>query len=191
MKVGQSTRYLFGFVIALSFSTAATARVDVDSDETVNFSKYKTYAWQAGTPSKDPLMEKRIRSAVEGELNAKGLSKRESGADLYVITHASSKTEKQIDVNRFGYAGYGWYGWDRWGPTTVNVYEIPTGTLIVDLLDGRSNELVWRGVATKTLSENPQKVAKLINKVVTKMFKKFPPKQATSTPEPQSNGGGY
>lgn len=90
-----------------------------------------------------------------------------------------------------GYAGYRWGGWDRWGPTTVNVYEIPTGTLIVDLLDGRSNELVWRGIATKTLSENPQKVAKLINKVVTKMFKKFPPKQATNTPQPQSKGGGY
>ncbi|MDX1489614.1 MAG: DUF4136 domain-containing protein [Acidiferrobacterales bacterium] len=191
MKVGQSWRYFLGFAIAFLFTTAATARVEVDSDETVNFSKYKTYAWQAGTPSKDPLMEKRIRNAVEGELNAKGLSKREGGADLYVITHASSKTEKQIDVNRFGYAGYGWYGWDRWGPTTVNVYEIPTGTLMVDLLDGRSNELVWRGIATKTLSENPQKIAKLINKVVKKMFKKCPPKQATSPSKPQSQGSGY
>jgi hypothetical protein len=191
MKVGQSWRYLLGFVIAFSFTTAATARVDVDFDETVNFSKYKTYAWRAGTPSKDPLMEKRIQNAVETQLNTKGLVKRENGADLYVITHASSKTEKQVNVNNLGYADPRWGGWDRWGPTTVNVYEIETGTLIVDLLDASKNELVWRGVATKTLSENPQKIAKLINKVVKKMFKKFPPKQATSTPEPQSNGGGY
>lgn len=193
MKVCQLWRYVIGLVVVLLFSTAAIASVNVDFDESVNFAKYKTYAWRAGTPSKDPLMQKRIQTAVEDELNGKGLSRVESKPDLYVVTHASSKTEKQIDVNNLGYAGYGWGGWDRWGrgPTSVNVYEIPTGTLMVDLLDAQSNELVWRGVATKTLSENPQKVAKLINKVVAKMFKKFPPKQQRSESQPQSNGGGY
>ncbi|NIO41615.1 MAG: DUF4136 domain-containing protein [Burkholderiales bacterium] len=182
---------LFGLAVVLLFSTAAIAGVDVDFDETIDFAKYKTYAWRAGTAAKDRLMQKRIENAVEGQLNAKGVSKREGGPDLHVITHASGKTEKVVNVNNMGYAGYRWSGWNRWGPTSVNVYEIETGTLIVDLLDASTNELVWRGVATKTLSENPQKVAKLINKVVTKMFKKFPPKQATSAPKPQSRGSGY
>lgn len=191
MKVNQFGRCLFGFSMALLFSTAATARVDVDSDEAADFGKYKTYAWRAGTPTKDPLMQKRIQNAVEDELNAKGLSKKESAPDLHVVTHAASKTEKQVIVNNPGYAGYGWSGWNRRGPTTVNTYEIETGTLIVDLLDAGSNELVWRGVATKTLSENPQKIAKLIKKVVAKMFKKFPPKQGRSTSKPQPKGSGY
>lgn len=191
MKVNQFGRCLFGFALALAFSTTAMARVDVDFDETIDFAKYKTYGWRMGTPTKDGLMQKRIENAVEGELNAKGLTKREGRSDLYVITHASGKTEKVVNVNNFGYAGYGWSGWNRWGPTSVNVYDIKTGTLMVDLVDASSNELVWRGVATKTLSENPQKVAKLINKVVVKMFKKFPPKQRASTSQPQSKGSGY
>jgi hypothetical protein len=153
------------------------AKVTVDFNKTVDFSTYKTYAWRPGTPAKDPLMQKRIQKAVEAELAAKGLTKTEGPADLYVVTQASSKNEKQIDVNSLGYAGYRWHGWGAWGPTTVNMYEIPVGTLIVDLLVGKSNELVWRGVATETLSDNPQKIAKRINKVVAKMFKKFPPKE--------------
>ena len=54
---------------------------------------------------------------------------------------------------------------------------IKTGTLRVDLVDARSHKLVWSGTATKTLSDNSKKVAKLIEKVVTKMFKHFPPRQ--------------
>ena len=164
-------------VTALLVVLPALAKVTVDFDKSVDFSMYKTYALRPGTPAKDPLMQKRIQGAVDAELAAKGLTKTEGAADLYVATHASSKNEKQIDVNNLGYAGYRWHGWGGWGPTTVNMYEIPIGTLIVDLLAGKSNELVWRGVATETLSDNPQKVAKLINKVVTKMFKKFPPKK--------------
>jgi hypothetical protein len=164
-------------VTTLLLALPALAKVTVDFDKSADFSTYKTYAWRPGTPAKDPLMQKRIQSAVDAELAAKGLTKTDGAADLYVVTHASSKNEKQIDVNNLGYAGYRWHGWGGWGPTTVNMYEIPIGTLIVDLLAGKSNELVWRGVATETLSDNPQKVAKLINKVVTKMFKKFPPKK--------------
>ncbi len=191
MKLNQFGRCLAGLTVALVFSTTALARVDVDFDETIDFARYKTYAWRAGTPTKDSLMQKRIENAVEGQLEAKGFIKKEGAPDLYVITYASGKTEQVVNVNNVGYAGYGWGGWNRWGPTTVNVYDIKTGTLMVDLVDAGSNELVWRGVATKTLSENPQKIAKLINKVVAKMFKKFPPKQRAGTSQPQSKGSGY
>ena len=171
--------WIYALVVTVTVLVVPTAaaKVTVDFDKTVDFSKYKTYAWRPGTPAKDPLMQKRIQRAVEAELAAKGLTKTEGPADLYVVTQASSKNEKQIDVNSLGYAGYRWHGWGAWGPTTVNMYEIPVGTLIVDLLVEKSNELVWRGVATETLSDNPQKVAKRTDKVVAKMFKKFPPKK--------------
>ncbi len=59
----------------------------------------------------------------------------------------------------------------------MNVYDVSTGTLLVDFLDGESKKLVWRSVVTRTLSDNPQKMAKYIKKAVKKMFKKFPPKK--------------
>jgi hypothetical protein len=47
---------------------------------------------------------------------------------------------------------------------------------VVDLFDTRSKQLVWRGVATDTLSEKPDKNVKKLNKAVEKLFKNFPPK---------------
>ncbi|MFQ5754775.1 MAG: DUF4136 domain-containing protein [Acidiferrobacterales bacterium] len=165
------------FLFATGLSTTVLASVTVDFDKNADFPNYKTFAWKKGTPAKGELMEKRIGDAVEQELQVKGLTQVESAPDLYVVTHASSKTERQVQVDNLGYAGYGWRGWHPRGPTSVNVYEIPIGTLMVDLVDGKTNELVWRGLAEKTLSDKPQKVAKLIYKVVKKMFKKFPPKK--------------
>lgn len=162
---------------ALLISTSVLARVNVDYDKSADFSKYRTFAWKKGTPSKDPLMEKRIRDAVEQELKAKGLSRADSAPDIFVVTHASSRKEQQVQIDNLGYSGYGGRGWYSRGPTSVNVYEIPIGTLMVDLVDAKTNELVWRGLAEKTLSEKPEKVAKLIYKVVKKMFKKYPPKK--------------
>jgi hypothetical protein len=36
--------------------------------------------------------------------------------------------------------------------------------------------LEWRGTATETLSEGPEKNEKKLQKSIDKMFKKFPPK---------------
>jgi hypothetical protein len=48
----------------------------------------------------------------------------------------------------------------------------------VDLLDGKTNRLLWRSIATKTLPSKmpkPEKVEKKIAKIVGKMFKNYPP----------------
>ena len=45
-----------------------------------------------------------------------------------------------------------------------------------------SKELVWRGIASEMLASNPEKSEKRINKVVRKLFKKFPP--SADSPEP-------
>jgi uncharacterized protein DUF4136 len=91
-------------------------------------------------------------------------------------------TQTVMDVDHFGYGGY--YGWGGWGggfaTSTVNVREIPVGTLMVDIVDSASKELVWRGVASDTVNPNakPEKREKNINQAVAKLFKKFPPTPA-------------
>ena len=87
-----------------------------------------------------------------------------------------SHTKK--DLNTF-YSGTGW-GYGGWGPggmgtstTTVNEYK--EGTLVLDMYDSNSRQLLWRGTATDTLSDKPEKNEKKLNKAVEKMFDKFPP----------------
>jgi hypothetical protein len=157
----------------------AVAQVSTDYDRGVDFSAFKTWAWMEGTPALDPFAQQRIEEAIESKLAEKGLVKAQSGqADLFVVTHVSVSTEKQVDVSHMGYGGYyGWRGWGgTWGSTYVNVREIPVGTLVVDLVDAEKNELVWRGMASDTISDKPKKREKRIRRAVSKMFHRFPPK---------------
>ena len=83
------------------------------------------------------------------------------------------------DLNTFysgGYGGYGWRGMGGMGwasTTTVNEYTV--GTLVVDIFDAKTKQLVFRGTASDELSDKPEKNAKKLAKASDKLFKDFPP----------------
>ena len=58
---------------------------------------------------------------------------------------------------------------------SAQVDTVVTGQLIVDVADAKAKQFLWRGMGTDTLSNDPQKNAKKIDKAVTKMFEKFGP----------------
>ena len=64
------------------------------------------------------------------------------------------------------------------GMATVNSQTTDVGTLIVDMYDPATKQLVWNGQATKTMgpSNNQQKNEKNLDKSMAKLFKNFPPK---------------
>jgi hypothetical protein len=167
-----------GVLLVLFTAPAAWAQVNVDWDPEAEFTGLMTYAWKRGTEAPSPLVQKRIEDAVNDALAGLGYEKVESGADFYVITHAALDSQTRVNVSDYGYSG-GWYrGYHRgvgMGTTTVDVYDINVGTLMVDILDVESDDLMWRGVGSKTVSNKPEKNEKKIIKIVTKMFKKFPP----------------
>lgn len=57
--------------------------------------------------------------------------------------------------------------------TTVNKYNV--GTLVLDMWDAKEHRLVWRGIASDTLSKDPKKNAKTIDQAAQKLFEKYPP----------------
>jgi hypothetical protein len=164
-------------LLVLAVSSPVLAKVTVDWDDGVDFSKYKTYGWMEGTPASSSIVQGRINRAIEREIEAKGLAKLEQGKpDLYIVTHASVDNETRVSAHSFGYGGYPrWGGWGGWGSTSVNVSSIPVGTLLVDLVDAETDELVWRSMASATVKSKPAKSEKQINKKVGKMFNQFPP----------------
>ena len=60
--------------------------------------------------------------------------------------------------------------WETWNREVVR-------SLVVDLRDGKSGSVIWRGVATRDLDAkaSPEEREKNINKAVEKMFKHYPP----------------
>lgn len=91
-------------------------------------------------------------------------------------------SEKQFTSYNMGGWGYGpgWYrgGWYGGGMTTGQTSTIYTGALVIDMYNPSGHDLIWRGVASKTLDPKakPEKREKNLNKALTKLFKNYPPK---------------
>ena len=71
--------------------------------------------------------------------------------------------------------GYGYGGY--WGGGGVDVYQYTEGTLILDLIEAKSKQLVWRGMAQGTIDENasPEQRERRLNEAVMRMLANFPP----------------
>ena len=170
------TTRLLPCALALCVASAAAAQtIRTDYDKNADFTKFKTFAFREGTPAPTPFVQQRIEAAIASELEARGMTRASGDPDLLVFTHTQVSTEKVVDVDHFGYRGY--YGWrGASGSTSVNVREIPVGTVMVDLVNAKPNEIAWRGIAQDTLSTNPtpEKSEKRIQKAMAKLFKKYP-----------------
>ena len=160
--------------IALLLASASFAQqVKTDYDRSADFSHYKTYSWEK-VQTQDPLWAGRIKEAVNSALQAKGLTPVASGGDIAIV--AIEMTKNQQTLNTF-YDGFGG-GW-RWGggfgnaTTTVDNYKV--GTLVVDLFDANSKQIIWRGSSSDTLSDKSDKNIKNLDKGVQKMFDHYPP----------------
>ncbi|HEU4387723.1 MAG TPA: DUF4136 domain-containing protein, partial [Blastocatellia bacterium] len=62
------------------------------------------------------------------------------------------------------------------GYSSTSVRKIPVGQLIVDIADVSKRRFIWRGKASGTISDKPEKMNKMLDKALTKMFANYPPK---------------
>jgi len=145
-------------------SEAQTVRVQWDRK--VDFSGYQSFAWIEGTSAVDPEVNRILTETIENELSVRGVFPDEDEPDLHVVYHASAREEFQVQG---GYRS----DWEASGALTVNSHL--AGTLVVDLVDARENRIVWRAIATATVSGDPKKARARIPSVVRKMFADFPP----------------
>ncbi len=176
MKRGPIILSLLAILLLVSTGTFAQ-KVNVDFDKDADFSKYTTFAiaLNQSEPPRNPLMAQRALKGVSYHLTLKGLREVEESPDLYVVLYGILDQEKQVNVTGYGYGGR----WGRWGggtaTATTSTYNV--GTLVVDIYDAQTKQIVWRGVGTDTISDKPEKNEKKLNKVLEKMFKKFPPEK--------------
>lgn len=178
-------------LIALSLLAAHAALgqdVRYNFDKDTDFSKFKTYKWVVlkDAPKVDDITDKQIKASVDAQLATKGLTKvDDDSANLYVGYQAGVGQEKQFTSysSGWGYGG-GWYGGGWYGPggsttTTGQTSTIYKGQLALDMYDSANHDLVWRGVASKTIDPKakPDKVEKNMNKAVAKLLKNYPPEK--------------
>ena len=164
-------------ILLLAPGLALAQKTSFDFDKTADFSKFKTYALKDGTKVGDPLIDNRIVSAIEAQLAAKGMTKGAASPDIVVVYHVAFDKKQDITTYSSGYGGYGYRWGGGWGTTDVRVNEILVGTMIIDVIDAKKQEVAWRGTGVKEVDTQAkaEKRDKTINDAVTKILKNFPP----------------
>ena len=178
------TLVLFCLCVALFTACESTLKVTNDYDKSVNFSGYKTYSFYdlktSGSVSK--LNADRIINAIKAELARKGFKETGSSPDLFVnaMTILKDKQEVTATTNYYGYGGayrpYGYYGGaGASGYTTYNTYEYKDGSLIIDIVDAKTNKMIWEGIGNKDIDKAPKDPDAAIKNAVTSIMATFPP----------------
>jgi hypothetical protein len=163
-------------LLLLTGGTLAAQDVKYNFMPGTDFSKYHTYKWVSieGGAHPNQIVDQEIKQAVDTQLAQKGLTKTDSDkADLYVGYQIAVDQEKQWNAYGMG-GGLRWGGMANATQSTINV-----GTLVLDMYDPGTKQLVWTGNATKTMdpSSNQEKNMKNLNKAMAKLLKNYPPKQ--------------
>jgi hypothetical protein len=179
-----------GFIGMLMLNACSGIKVITDTDPTIDWSNYKTLEYYGWAEESDKILtrfdKERIEKAFAEEFMKRGFELVESGGDLIVSLFivVEEKTDKTATTSYLGGAGGYYGGYYGWGPgygwggghatTTIQEYDYSVGTLVCDVFDAEKDILIWEGIGTKTVVEDPQKREKTIPKAIQALMSKFP-----------------
>jgi len=166
MKVFRVTAA--GALVLCAITAAFGMSVKSDYEKTYDFNRLRTFAFKTDRADNDPLVSntieaQRIQNALAAQLTANGFTQTTQDPDFIVAFYATTKQKTSVQSfggPGFGYGrgfrwGYGIPGDGRWrwgfGPDiwTTNYTQ---GCVMADIIDPKTNELVWRGVVTDTVN---------------------------------------
>ncbi|WP_395042788.1 DUF4136 domain-containing protein [Flavobacterium sp.] len=163
--------------ILLLFVLASCSSVSVNSDydKKVDFTSYKTYAYLKNAIDKveiSDLDKKRILRSIDEAMTTKNFTKSETPDVLISIF---TKENERVDVYNNSGFGFGWSPFWGMGIGYNHVNTTPEGTLIIDILDAKTKELVWQGEGSGYLTKNTDKKDARIKEFVDKILAQYPP----------------
>jgi hypothetical protein len=166
---------LLVLLLLLGSMRAFAADINTDYDHATNFSQYKTYSWikvQAG----DSLWADRIQQDVDAQLAAKGWTKVAANGNASVSALETTQNQNTLETFYDGFGGgWRWRGGGGMGMATTTTDVTKVGTVVVDVFDSQSKQLIWRGTESADLSGHSDKNAKSLAKNLETLFKHFPP----------------
>lgn len=170
---------------ALAAAGCATLTASAHIERGVDFTSYATYEWSApdalptGDPRLDsnPFFEDRLQGAIERALAAKGFERAPVNQPPDLLIHHHAAVNQKVDV----------YTADRTSGTCYQdcqpqVVDYEQGTLMLDIVDARTNKVIWRGWAQDSFSgviDNQDRLDEKVEAGVGKMMQLLPRGGAT------------
>ena len=158
-------KYIFILLASATLGLTSCSPFQVRSDyaETANFNSYKTYKIRIDDLKLNDIDKDRVLNELSRQLQSKGL---QSGENPDLIINVKANHKKVTDINSSTpYGMWGWGGPFGWGigmnrTWTSNYNE---GAIIVDMVDARSNKLVWQGIGNAEIDSKPDNPEEFIN----------------------------
>ncbi len=150
-----------GLLLVANLAQAQQVTIDTDKKLNTDFSKYKTYTWASQVDDKldpgfyflnDLTLKERIRNAVSSEMAGRGYKFTRQSPDLLVNFRVFDKP-----VTIEGYTGYGttYFGTNEVRePQDATTYEVKAGSILLNLVDMKTGQIVWRGIASGITNRN-------------------------------------
>jgi len=179
------TRLLLAAGVALLVGSGS-AMASAHSDYTKSFplQTLKTFEFKDQRRiSRDPLANNAIwandvKDAIRHDLAEHGIAEAASGnPDFFVAFYVGLQDRYDMQYLDYGmpvfHRGFrtGWWGW----PRGYDVWAVPytQSTVIVDVIDAHTNQLVWRGHDVDTLNtSHPDKtLSKAVDNVMERFYK--------------------
>ena len=180
----KPVRWLLPLLFLFSATSLLAQKAEYTFDKTADFSKYKTYRWEQHPLMKDinPTLLSELGAAFDAALVKSGLTKATNGpADLVIVYMVG--VDNEMDMTTYA---VGWMASPAWGGvwysngmiTSSTTSSVPIGSASLDMFDRVKQELVWRGVVSKSVDPKakPEKRQKNITKAAEKLMKNYPPK---------------
>ncbi len=163
--------------LTLGLTSCSPFQVKSDYAETANFNMYKTYKLRVDDLKLNDLDKDRVLNELSKQLQTKGLSVADN-PDLIINVKAKHKQITDIQNSRpYGMYGYGGpWGWGGgFNRTWTNNYN--QGSLVIDLIDAKTQKLVWQGVGSGISVDSPKQKQKQIPEIVTDIMANYPPQR--------------
>ncbi len=163
-------RILIACAVLLLAVPLIAQQVSVNYNHSVSFTQFHTYSWGSNNANQiqNSILVQVAQQDVETAMSEKGLQKVSESQNPDLILTASGGEREQTSWNAWGMRGIGG-GFGGVSPE-LNV----EATMVVSIYNLKGQELIWRGIAQNTLSNNGDKNQQMVQKAVSKMFKQWP-----------------
>lgn len=183
----MKTWKILPLALGVLLAGCASFNVRYDYDTRADYTAYRTFDWYAAnrrgkvqdTKVDNPIMDRRVASAVEQELTRRGFQ-RETAADpdFLVAYYPIYRDRKYRTMTHLGWGSWGFRPFGIGiGTTVARDEEYREGTIVVEIVDFKTNQMVWHAAAEGALTElgTPENADETVQRAVRQMLDRFPP----------------
>ena len=161
-------RFVLVLIFTICFTSCSSITIDDDFFKTADLTSYKTFDWLSRPHAMLIVKEGRdqvkklLKESVNEQLTARGLSQKADSPDLLISYLVGAELTNTDDFS------------DKVGERTAQQYS--EGAILLDFLDAKTRELLWRVAAFGIEDRNPtpERNKEIVEKTVERMFKNFP-----------------